>query len=86
MIENLNSLTMTSGQFSRSGEEGSRSGNETRNQPQSILSIEARDSKRNNFIQPADMVSGAIARSFYPENTHHGRWVGMLKLNKSDVI
>ena len=36
------------------------------NQPQSILSIEARDSKQNNLIQLADMVSGAIARSFYP--------------------
>jgi Asp-tRNA(Asn)/Glu-tRNA(Gln) amidotransferase A subunit family amidase len=52
----------------------------------SILKIGMRDSKKDNLIQLADMVAGAIARSFYPEKrAQHNRWRDKLKLRKGDL-
>ena len=48
--------------------------------------IKPANSKNDNRIQLADMVAGAIARSYYPHKSDHDRWRKMLKLTKNDTI
>ena len=45
-----------------------------------------KDSEKDNLIQLADMVVGAIARSYYPNKRYYNRWRRKLKLKKSEII
>ncbi|XDZ66457.1 DUF3800 domain-containing protein [Alphaproteobacteria bacterium LSUCC0684] len=53
--------------------------------PDTVKQIGMRDSKKDNLIQLADMVAGAIARSLYQDNKNSNRWRNKLKLKKSDL-
>ena len=53
--------------------------------PGSIASYSMLDSKKHNLIQLADMVVGAINRSYYPNKTNHFRWRQALRLHRSNI-
>ena len=50
-----------------------------------IRDFRLRDSRKDNLIQLADMVVGAIARSCYPEKADYERWRNMLRLEAGDI-
>ena len=56
------------------------------NNPGTIETLEMHDSRKDNLIQLADMVVGAVARSLHPEKKKHNRWRRKLKLKSSDLL
>ena len=56
------------------------------NNPGMIKKYGMRDSKQSNLIQLADMIVGAVARSYYPQKSNYGRWRKQLNLKESDII
>ena len=56
------------------------------NNPGTIETIEMYDSRKDNLIQLADMVVGAIARSLHPEKKDQNRWRRKLKLKSRDLL
>ena len=52
----------------------------------SIKEYGMKNSENDNLIQLADMVVGAIARSYYPSKSNHDRWRRKLKLKKDEII
>ena len=45
-----------------------------------------KDSESDNLIQLADMVVGAIARSYDPSKPNHDQWYQKLKLKKNEIV
>ena len=54
--------------------------------PGAIKEYVMKDSQSDNLIQLADMVAGAIARSYYPNKRNHNRWRRKLRLKKSQIL
>lgn len=54
--------------------------------PNMIVEYSMKDSATDNLIQLADMVVGAIARSYYPSKPNRNRWRRKLKLKRSEII
>jgi len=50
-----------------------------------IKSVKLKDSKNDNLIQLADMVAGAIARSYKPNRKDHDKWRKMLNRQIDNV-
>ena len=48
----------------------------------SVKKVELKDSKKDTLVQLADMVAGAIARSYRPERSDSNRWRAMLHRSK----
>ena len=44
-----------------------------------------KDSKQDNLIQLADMVAGAVARTYNSKESNSDRWMKKLKIKKTDV-
>ena len=43
-----------------------------------VKEVELRDSKKDSLVQLADMVAGAVARSYKPDRANSDRWLSML--------